>query len=108
MAVCVNLASDGRVGQGRGRASHVAVAEVDAGSIVRWEEVEVGWDHLHDEGTEGSHHARIARFLIDHHVNEVVSGHMGAGMQQMLGSMGLTFRIGVAGDARQAALGTVN
>ena len=108
MVVCVNLAPDGQVGQGWGRANRVAVAEVEAGKIVRWDEIEVGWDRLHDEATEGSHHARIARFLMDHQVSQVGSGHMGPGMQQMLARMGLTVRIGAAGDARQVVLNGVN
>ena len=108
MVVCVNLAPDGQVGDGWGRASRVAVVEVEAGEIVRWEEIEVGWDRLHDEGTEGSHHARIARFLMDHQVSQVVSGHMGPGMQQMLARMGLSVRIGAAGEARQVVLNGVN
>jgi len=108
MVVCVTLTSDGQVGGGWGRANRVAVAEIQGGRIVSWDEIEVGWDRLHDEGTEGSHHARIARFLMDRKVSQVVSGHMGPGMQQMLGRMGITIRIGVSGDARQAALSGVN
>lgn len=101
MIVCVNIAPDGQVGQGWGRANRVAVAEIQGGRVVRWEEIEVGWDRLHDEDAEGSHHARIARFLTEHGVREVVSGHMGPGMQQMLARMGLKVRLGVTGAARQ-------
>jgi len=108
MVVCVNLGPEGQVGSGWGRASCVAIAEVRVGKIVRWDEIEVGWDRLHDEGTEGSHHARIARFLMDHQVSQVISGHMGPGMQQMLARMGLTVRIGVEGDAKQVVLNGVN
>lgn len=108
MVVCVNLGSGGQVGSGWGRASRVAVAEVQAGKIVRWDEIDVGWDRLHDEGTEGSHHARIARFLMEHNVSQVISGHMGPGMQQMLARMSVTVRLGVEGDARQVVLTGVN
>jgi predicted Fe-Mo cluster-binding NifX family protein len=45
---------------------------------------------------------------MDHQVSQVVSGHMGPGMQQMLARMGLTVRIGAAGDARQVLLNGVN
>src|SRR5665648_1289190 len=48
-----------------------------SGQIIDWQEFDVGWDDLHDEGTEGAHHARVARFLIDHHVDVVVAEHMG-------------------------------
>jgi predicted Fe-Mo cluster-binding NifX family protein len=102
MVVCIPVTADGQVAGGWGRANRVAVAEVAGGTIASWQEFEVGWDGLHDQGTEGSHHARIARFLTDHGVNAVVAEHMGPPMQQMLGQMGLTVRLGASGDARQA------
>jgi predicted Fe-Mo cluster-binding NifX family protein len=104
MVVCVPVTPDGQVGAGWGRADRVAVADVDGGRIVRWEEIEVGWDRQHDEGTDGAHHARVARFLMDHGVEEVVAGHMGSGMHRMLASMGLTVRLTAGGDARTAVL----
>lgn len=70
-----------------------------------WEEFDVGWGTLHDAGTEGSHHARIARFLLDHEVEAEVAHHMGPGMEHMLGKMGLTVRLGETGDAKDAAVG---
>jgi predicted Fe-Mo cluster-binding NifX family protein len=102
MTVCVPVTSDGQVGSSWGRAGRVAIADVQAGEVVGWEEIDVRWDVLHDEGTEGSHHARVARFLMDHKVSRVVSGHMGPGMQQMLARMGLTVLVGATGDARRA------
>jgi predicted Fe-Mo cluster-binding NifX family protein len=102
MVVCVPVTDDGQVGGGWGRANRVAVAEVAGGRIVSWQELEVGWDRLHDEETEGGHHARIARFLAELSVDEVVAGHMGPPMQQMLGRMGLRVRLGASGDARAA------
>ena len=63
MIVCITVSEDGRAGGGWGRAHRVALATTSAGAITDWREVEVGWDAAHDEGTEGSHHARIARFL---------------------------------------------
>jgi len=108
MMVCVPVTSDGQVGGSWGRADRVAIAEVSAGRIVSWEEIDVRWNVLHDEGTEGSHHARVARFLMDHKVSQVVSGHMGPGMQQMLAKMGLTVRVGATGDARRAVVTGVN
>lgn len=102
MIVCVPVTLDGRVGPAWGKASRVAVALVEAGGIAEWEEFDVGWDRLHDEGTEGGHHARVARFLMDHRVGMVVAGHMGPPMQQMLGRMGIGIRLGSGGDARRA------
>ncbi len=99
MIVCVPVAGD-QVGSSWGRAERVAVARVVGGQIEAWEEFEVGWYGLHDEGTEGSHHARIARFLKDHNVECVVAGHMGPPMERMLGQMGIQVRLEAAGDAR--------
>ncbi len=108
MIVCVNVTPDGQVGQGWGRANRVAVVETAAGCILSWNEIEVGWDRLHDEATEGGHHARIARFLMEHKVEQVVSGHMGPGMQQMLARMAIDCRLGVSGDARSVVLANLN
>lgn len=104
MRVCVPVTSDGEVDHGWGRAARVAVAEIEDGSLVAWEEFAVGWDRLHDETTEGGHHARVARFLQDNRVEAVGAGHMGEPMVQMLGRMGIAVRLDVAGDARAAAL----
>ena len=71
--------------------------------IGAWQEFAVGWDSLHDAGTEGSHHARVARFLREHRVEAVAAHHMGAGMTHMLEKMGLTVRLGETGSAREAA-----
>ncbi len=102
MIVCVPLTADGQVGDGWGRAERVAVASVSGGAIERWDVFEVGWDRLHDEGPEGSHHARIARFVAEHGVQQVVAGHMGPPMQHMLERMGIAVRLGASGDARRA------
>src|SRR5665648_1233185 len=75
-----------------------------SGQIIDWQELDVGWDSLHDEGTEGAHHARVARFLIDHHVDVVVAEHMGPGMTRMLTTMGIRISLGAFGDARAAVL----
>ena len=74
------------------------------GRSTAWEEHDVAWDALHDVGTEGGHHARVARFLKEHGVEVVVAGHMGPPMEQMLGSMRIVARLGAGGDARQAVL----
>lgn len=104
MIVCITVSEDGRAGGGWGRAHRVALATTSSGVITDWREVEVGWDTAHDEGTEGSHHARIARFLIDNHVDAVVTGHMGPPMARMLSTMGIRTAFDATGDARTAVL----
>jgi len=104
MIVCVATTPEGDVGGGWGRADQVAIARVTGGRIDAWQEIETGWNALHDQGTEGSHHARIARFLREHEVQCVVAGHMGPGMQQMLGQMGISVVMGAQGSARDAAV----
>ena len=101
--VCVPVAVDGLLDPRWGRADRVAVATVSKDGIGDWKEFDVGWGSLHDAGTEGSHHARIARFLLDRGVEAVVVHHMGAGMTHMLEKMGLTVRLGETGSAREAA-----
>ena len=104
MMVCVPVTRDGLVDPRWGRADRVAIAEVSASGVGDWQEFDVGWGTLHDEGTEGSHHARVARFLLDHHVEAVVVDHMGDPMMRMLQQMGLEVHLGAGGDARQAAM----
>lgn len=104
MVICMPVTLEGNVGDGWGRAHDVAVAGVDvSGEIQRWDEFPVRWDELHDQGGEGQHHARIARFLLDHQVKQVISGHMGPGMVHMLERMNIAVRLDVHGNARDAA-----
>jgi predicted Fe-Mo cluster-binding NifX family protein len=79
------------------------LADVVAGQIVDWQEIDVGWDMAHDAGTEGSHHARVATFVRDQGVQAVAAGHMGPPMQNMLSKMGVRVVLSAAGDARAAA-----
>lgn len=104
MIVCVPVTPEGRVGAGWGRAERVAVADLQGGRIVAWTEHEVRWDALHDVGTDGGHHARVATFLVDHGVEVVVAGNMGPPMQEMLMRMRIVARLGASGDARDAVL----
>jgi predicted Fe-Mo cluster-binding NifX family protein len=105
MVIAVPVTPDGQVDPRWGRAARVAVARMDAGSIVSWDEHDVRWDELHDAGTEGGHHARIARFVIDQGITIVLAGHMGPPMVQMLGRMGIDVRLGAMGNARLAVTG---
>ncbi len=104
MIIAIPVDAHDQVAHGWGRAERVAVATAIDGAITDWQVHEVGWDTAHDEGTEGSHHARIARFLIDNHVETVVAEHMGDGMVRMLGSMNLPVVLGADGDARTCVL----
>lgn len=103
MKVCVPVTADGQVDPRWGRADRVAVAEVADGEVRSWEELAVGWGTLHDQGTEGAHHARVARFLRDNGIQAVGVNHMGPGMERMLGSMAIRVVTGLSGDARSAA-----
>ena len=108
MIVCLPVTDEGELDPSWGRAERVAVAEVGPDGILGWAEHDVGWGRLHDAGSEGSHHARIACFLLDHEVEAVVASHMGAGMEHMLGKMGIRVRLGAAGPAREAALAALD
>lgn len=103
MKVCVPVTANGQVDPRWGRADRVAVAEIADGQISDWQEFTVGWGVLHDQGTEGAHHARIARFLMDNKVQAVAVSHVGPGMERMLGSMAIQVIAGLSGDARSAA-----
>jgi predicted Fe-Mo cluster-binding NifX family protein len=102
MIVAIALSLDGTAGQGWGRAPRVAVARVEDGRIEAWAEHDVRWDVLHDEGPEGGHHARIARFLKEQGVELVIAGHMGPPMVQMLARMNIAVRLDPDGDPRAA------
>ena len=107
MKVCVPITADRQVDPRWGRADRVALAEVADGEISDWQERAVGWGTLHDQGTEGAHHARIARFLRDNQVQAIAVHHVGPGMERMLGSMAIRVVTGLSGDARGAALEAV-
>ena len=101
--VCVPVTADGVLDPRWGRAERVAVATVSEDGIDNWQEFDVGWGSLHDSGTEGSHHARIARFLREHSVEAVAAHQMGSPMANMLEKMGLSVRLDQTGSARDAA-----
>ena len=102
MIFCAPVTSEGMIDPRWGRADWVALADVVDGEIVSWQVVEVSWSRLHDEGTPGSHHARVVTFLREHDVEAVVVDHMGDGMVRMLDTMRLPVYSGAAGDARAA------
>ena len=104
------------VGTGLGRATTIAVADVEDSQIRSWEEYEVRWDLSHDQpaqpsaagarpdASHGSHHARIVSFMKEHGVQVVVTGHVGPPMAHTLDLMGISVVTGAIGDAKQAAL----
>ena len=102
MIFCAPVTTEGMIDPRWGRADWVALADVVDGEIASWQEVEVSWSRLHDEGTPGSHHARVVTFLREHGVEAVVVDHMGDGMVRMLDTLGLPVHSGAAGDARAA------
>lgn len=104
MIVCAPVTTEGLIDPRWGRADWVAVADVVDHKIVSWQEVEVSWSRLHDEGTPGSHHARVVTFLREHQIEAVVANHMGDGMVRTLEGMSLPAHLGAAGDARAAVL----
>lgn len=108
MVVCVPVTTEGLIDPRWGRANRVAISELTGGGIESWREYDVRWDALHDAGTEGSHHARVARFLLDHHVQAVVANHMGEPMVHMLERMGVKVWLGAVGDAREAVAGAID
>jgi len=102
MIVCTPVTKEGTIDPRWGRADWVAVADVVDGEIVSWQEVEVSWSRLHDEGTSGSHHGRVVTFLREYHVEALVANHIGDGMVRMLDTLGLPVHLGAVGDARSA------
>ncbi|MGV8966435.1 MAG: NifB/NifX family molybdenum-iron cluster-binding protein [Cellulomonas sp.] len=98
------MTTDGQVDPRWGKADWIAVSDVIEGQITSWHEFEVSWSRLHDEGTPGSHHARVVRFLKEHQIETVVANHIGDGMVRMLATMGLPTYLGVSGEARAAVL----
>ncbi|HVB26837.1 MAG TPA: NifB/NifX family molybdenum-iron cluster-binding protein [Mycobacteriales bacterium] len=104
MLLCVPIRGDGSIDPRWGRADRLAVAEVVSGVIASWHEVDVSWDELHDQGTEGAHHARVVSFLREQGIEAVVADHMGGPMLHTLGKMGIEVHLQATGNARAAIL----
>jgi predicted Fe-Mo cluster-binding NifX family protein len=100
--IAAAIGPDGTIGHAWGRAEAVAVARVTDGRIEDWQEHGVGWDRSHDQGTHGSHHARVVAFLREQGVEMVLAHHVGEGMRRMLATMGIVLVEGAGGDARAA------
>ena len=104
MIACAPVTPDGQIDPRWGKADWIAVATVDGGDVTSWDVVEVSWSRLHDEGSSARHHARVARFLLDHQIEAVVADHVGDGMVRMLSTMKIQLLVGAQGDARGAVL----
>ncbi len=102
MNIAIPVTPDGQVEPRWGRAPIVAVATVEGGQVTDWVVHPVGWDVAHDQGTEGSHHARVVRFLRDNAVEAVVVDHMGQGMLHTLAKLGIPVLPARTADAREA------
>ena len=103
MNVMIPVRPDGSVEPRFGKAPMVAVAQVDDnGHIADWQTFKVEWDRLHDEGTEGTRHARIVRFLREHDVVACVATHAGIGMQRTLAAMNIPLLSATLPQARQS------
>jgi predicted Fe-Mo cluster-binding NifX family protein len=101
---CISVDENEHAGGGWGRAQTVALARIETGGQIEdWQLVPVGWGELHGSGTEGSHHARIVRFLKEHQVGCVITGHMGPGMVRVMEAMNIPVFVGAAGPARALA-----
>lgn len=107
MIIATPVTEDGRSAAAWGRAHWVGVADVEDDAVRSWQVHEVGWDVSHDEGTHGSHHARIVRFLKEEGVQAVVVDHMGEGMQRVMNTMGIPLLPASPGDAQASVLAAV-
>ena len=107
MKIFTPVTADGQSGSHFGRAHWAAVAEVADGVVSDWQVHEISWDVLHDEGTHGSHHSRVARFFKEQGVEAVVAAEMGPGMVRMLTTMGLPILPASPGDAQASVLAAI-
>ncbi len=107
MFVATPVTADGQSAAAWGRAHWIGVADVADGAVRSWQVHEVAWDSSHDEGTHGSHHARIVRFLKDQGIEAVVVDHMGPGMVQVMQTMRIPVLPARPGDAQASILAAV-
>ncbi len=104
MIVATPVTAEGQSAAAWGKAHWIGVAGVEDGAVTTWQVHEVGWDVSHDEGTHGSHHARIVRFIKEQAIDAVVVDHMGPGMVQVMQTMGIPVLPASPGDARDSIL----
>ena len=104
MIICTPITPTGDIAHSWGRARSVALITVETGEVVAMETRDVSCESLYDEGTEGAHHARVARFLKDHQVDTVLASHTGEPMAKMIHKMGVQLHLKAGGNARKSAI----
>jgi predicted Fe-Mo cluster-binding NifX family protein len=107
MNIATPVTASGESAAAWGKAHWIGVATVEDGAVTAWQVHEVAWDVSHDEGTHGSHHARIVRFLKEHDIAAVVVDHMGPGMVQVMQTMKIPVLPASPGDAQASVLAAV-
>jgi predicted Fe-Mo cluster-binding NifX family protein len=107
MNIATPVTATGHSAAAWGKAHWIGVATVGGGAVTAWQVHEVAWDVSHDEGTHGSHHARIVRFLKEHDIAAVVVDHMGPGMVQVMQTMQIPVLPASPGDAQASILAAV-
>lgn len=83
----------------------MAVARVDnaTGRVDQWDKFPIRWDERPDHGGQEQQHTRIARFLTEHGVEQVICGRIGDSLLHMLQRMDVGVVADIHGNARQAA-----
>jgi len=104
MNIATPVTETGQSAAAWGKAHWIGVATVEDGAVSAWQVHEVAWDISHDEGTHGSHHARIVRFLKEQDIAAVVVDHMGPGMVQVMQTMRIPVLPASPGDARASVV----
>lgn len=107
MIVATPVTESGQSAAAWGKAHWIGVAGVEGGQVTSWQIHEVGWDVSHDEGTHGSHHARIVRFLKEQGIEVVVVDHMGPGMVQVMETMKIPLLQASPGEAQASILASL-
>jgi predicted Fe-Mo cluster-binding NifX family protein len=98
MVICATLVGPNQVGGGLGRTDRVAIARMRNGSETQVEEHEVRWARLYDQRSATEHHDDIARFLKDHKVEMVVTGHAARDLEQILDDMSIELKTDQSGS----------
>ena len=107
MIVATPVSESGQSAAAWGKAHWIGVANLKDGAVTTWQIHEVAWDVSHDEGTHGSHHARIVRFLKEQGIDAVVVDHMGPGMVQVMQTMRIPMLPASPGDAQASVVAAV-
>ncbi len=105
MVVCVPVTQDGQVGDTWERTHDVVIARVDnaTGRVDQWDEFPIRWDERPDSGGREQQHARIARFLTEHGVEQVICGYISDSVLHMLQRMDIGVVADIHGNAQEAA-----